>query len=182
MFSLQAFGQKPYGDYGQKIITYEDMKTITKGAFQNIECDVYNAKDGYFYKIGDTLKIGRPSSNKTFSFISNYSALGGAENNGPLSVSNSGTNTIIKKIFVFGNKKMGFKIGFMGKGVCGICPSYSIDFEEAIATGEIVSKGFTKESAIAKLKEAKDLLDLGLMKQVDYDILKESLVKYIIVK
>jgi len=182
MFSLQAFGQKPYGDYGQTIITYEDMKTITKGAFQNIECDVYSAKDGYFYKIGDTLKIGRPSSNKTFSFISNYSVLGGAENNGPLSVSESGTNTIIKKIFVFGNKRMGFKMIFMGKGICGMCPSYSINFEEAIATGEIVSKGFTRESAIAKLKEAKELLDLGLMKQVDFDKLKESLVKYILVE
>jgi hypothetical protein len=62
-----------------------------------------------------------------------------------------------------------------------MCPSYLIDFEEAIATGEIVSKGFTKESAIAKLKEAKDLLDLGLMKQVDFDKLKESLAKYILV-
>jgi hypothetical protein len=174
IFSLQVFGQKPYGDYGQTIITYEDMKTLTKGAFQNIECDVYYAKDRYFYKIGDTLKIGRPSSNKTFSFI------GGAENNGPY-VSQSGTTTIIKKMFVFGNKKMGFKMVFMGKGICGMCPSYSIDFEEAIATGEIVSKGFTKESAIAKLKEAKELLDLGIMKQVDFDKLKESLVKYILV-
>jgi hypothetical protein len=92
----------------------------------------------------------------------------------------SGTNTIIKKLGVFGNKRVGFKMGAIGKGVCGICPSYSIDFEEAIATGEIQSKGFTKETAIAKLKEAKDLLDLGLMKQADYDKLKESLTKYIL--
>ena len=83
---------------------------------------------------------------------------------------------------VFGNKRMGFKMAFQGKGICGICPSYTIDFEEAIATGEIKSKGFTKESAIAKLKEGKELLDLGLMKQVDYDKLKESLVKYILDK
>jgi hypothetical protein len=47
---------------------------------------------------------------------------------------------------------MCLKIIYVGKGGGGICPSYSIDFEEAIATGEIVSKDFTKESAIAKLK------------------------------
>ena len=182
LFSLQAYGQKPYGDFGQKIITYEDMKTITKGAFQNITCDVYEGKDGYIYKVGDTLKIGRPANNKTFSFISEFSTLGAlnGQQPQPLSVSQSGTNTIIKKMGVFGNKKMGFKMGFIGKGVCGICPSYSIDFEEAIATGEIESKGFTKESAIAKLKQAKELLDLGMMSQADYDKLKESLKKYIL--
>ncbi len=158
------------------------MKTITKGTFQGITSDVYLGKDGYSYKIGDTLKIGRPSSNITFAFLKDYSSLGGYENNGPTSISRSGTTTIIKKIFVNGTKSMGFKIFFLGKGICGMCPSYSIDFEEAIATGEIVSKGFTKESALAKLKEAKELLDLGLMKQVDYDKLKESLVRYILDK
>ncbi len=168
--------------FGQKTITFEEMKTITKGAFENITADVYVGKDGYSYKIGDTLKIGRPSTNKTFSFITEFSTLGALNGQSPepLNVSQSGTNTIIKKMGVFGNKRMGFKMGVIGKGVCGICPSYSIDFEEAIATGEIKSKGYTKESAIAKLKGAKDLLDLGLMKQVDYDNLKESLVKYII--
>ena len=53
----------------QKTITYEDMKTITKGVFQQIDCDIYIAKDGHSYKIGDTLKIGRPSTNKTFAYI-----------------------------------------------------------------------------------------------------------------
>lgn len=168
--------------FGQKTITFEEMKTITKGAFQNITCDVYEGKDGYSYKIGDTLKIGRPSSNKTFAFLNEFSLMGGPESNGPLDISQSGSNTIVKKIYVSGTKNSGFKITFQGKGICGICPSYLIDFEQAIATGEIVSKGYTKKSAIAKLKEAKDLLDLGLMKQVDYDKLKESLVKYIIVK
>jgi hypothetical protein len=169
MFSLQM--------HAQNTITFEEMKTITKTS----NVDVYTAKDGYSYKIGDTLKLGRPSTNKTFAFVSEYStmmALNGQRPQ-PLGVNLSGTNTIIKKIGVFGNKRAGFKMGVIGKGVCGICPSYSIDFEEAIATGEIQSKGFTKETAIAKLKEAKDLLDLGLMKQADYDKLKESLTKYI---
>ena len=182
MFSLQVFGQKPYGDYGQTIITYEDMKTITKGAFQNIECDVYKANDGYIYKVGDTLTIGRPSSNKTFGYI--VSGLTAAALSGtapePLTSSSSGTKTFIKRIAVGGTKRMGFKMYVVGTGVCRLCPNYMIDFEQALATGEIESKGYTKESAIAKLKQAKDLLDLGMMSQADFDKLKESLKQYIL--
>ena len=172
MISIQSFGQKT--------ITFEEFKSVTKHSLY----DEYLGKDGYTYKVGDTLKIGRPMNNKTFSFVKELStleALNGQESR-PSSISVSGTNTIIKRMGGYGNKNIGFKIFFGGKGICGICPSYIIDFEEAIATGEIVSKGFTKESAIAKLKEAKELLDLGLMKQVDYDKLKESLVKYILDK
>ena len=174
MFSLQV--------YGQKTITHEEMKTITKGAFQNIECDVYIAKDGYSYKVGDTLKIGRPSSNKTFAFITTggtAAALSGQAPQ-PLTVTSSGTNTTIKKMAVGGLKRSGFKMYVIGKGACGICPNNMIDFEEALATGEIESKGYTKESAIVKLKQAKDLLDLGMMSQADFDKLKESLKKYIL--
>ena len=169
---------------GQKTITFEEMKTITKGSFQNLTCDVYLGKDGYSYKVGDTLTIGRPTNYKTFSYLSetyNTFALNG-QSDVSLDVSKSNTKTIIKRMNVVGDKRTGFKMGFLGKGNCGVCPSYTIDFEEAIAAGEIVSKGFTKESAIAKLKEAKDLLDLGLMKQVDFDKLKESLVKFILDK
>lgn len=173
VFSLQV--------YGQKTITYEEMKTITKGAFQNIECDIYLAKDGHSYKVGDTLKIGRPSSNKTFSYITSGSTLAALNGQAPqpLTTTSSGTNTTIKKISVGGNKRMGFKIYVIGKGICGMCPNNFIDFEEALATGEIESQGFTKDTALAKLKQAKEMLDLGLMKQEDFDKLKESLKQYI---
>ena len=50
----------------QKTITYEEMKTISKGMFESIDCDNYVAKDAHTYKVGDTIKIGRPSSNKSF--------------------------------------------------------------------------------------------------------------------
>ena len=57
--------------YGQKTITAEQMKTFTKGAFEAADFDQYVALDGHTYKVGDTLKIGRPSVNKTFTFIIN---------------------------------------------------------------------------------------------------------------
>lgn len=168
-----------------KTITYEEMKTISKGTFQTIFCDIYVAKDGHQYKIGDTLKIGRPSSNKTFAFINESSgamdALAGKAPE-PLSVSSSGSNTIIKKIGVGGNKRSGFKMYVIGKGICSLCPQYYIDFEEALATGEIQSFGMTREQAIAKLKEAKDLVDLGMMSKEDFEKLKLELTPLIIKK
>ena len=38
----------------------------------------------------------------------------------------------------------------------------------------------TREQALAKMKEAKDLLDLGIMSQSDYDALKEKLTPIIL--
>ncbi len=37
----------------------------------------------------------------------------------------------------------------------------------------------TRDEAIAKLKESKDLLDLGLLKQEDYDAIKTELTPLI---
>ena len=47
--------------------------------------------------------------------------------------------------------------------------------------GEIINpnKAMTREEAIAKLKEAKDLLDLDLMSQEEYDALREELTPII---
>lgn len=166
----------------QRTITFEEMKTITKGAFENIDCDTYVAKDGHAYKVGDTLKIGRPSSNKTFAYITSGATLAAFSGKAPeaLTSSSSGENTIIKKMAVGGTKKAGFRIYVVGKGICGMCPNNMIDFEEAIATGEIQSMGMTREQAIAKLKEAKDLVELGMMSKDDFEKLKIELSSLII--
>ena len=156
----------------QKTITYEEMKTITKGAFENIECDVYVAKDGHSYKLGDTLKLGMPSANKTFAFINEGNALIAPK---PADVSVSGNTTVIKKIYVGGTKRTGFS-----KGMCSICPQYYINLEEAFASKELKSLGMSREEAIAKLKEAKDLVDLGMMSKEDFEKLKAELTPLII--
>ncbi len=51
------------------------------------------------------------------------------------------------------------------------------DYEKAVIAGEIRSlyAPLTRDAAIAKLKEAKELLDLGLMTQEEYDKLKGEL-------
>jgi hypothetical protein len=163
--------------FSQKEITFEEMKTFTKGAFEAVEFDTYLAKDGHKYKIGDTLEIGRPSSNKSFAFILEGSGALTAQTNADVRV--SGAKTIIRKIYPIGSKKAGFAIVFQTKGFCDLCPKYYITVEQAFATNELISLGMTKEKAIAKLKEAKDLLDLGIITKEDFEKLKLELTPII---
>jgi hypothetical protein len=162
--------------FAQKQMTHEQLKSFTKGSMEIITFDSYLASDGYTYKVGDTLKIGMPSSNKTFAFITEGSAI-----HAPVlaSVSSSGTNTIIKKIYVNGNNRMGYRMTIVGKGVCGTCPQYYINMEEAMASGEVKTKGITSADAMTQLKAGKDKLDLGIITQEEFDKLRAELVKYI---
>jgi hypothetical protein len=56
-----------------------------------------------------------------------------------------------------------------------------IDLEMAINTGEVLNPNaaMTREQAIAKLKESKDLLDLGMITQEEYEKLKVELTPII---
>jgi hypothetical protein len=56
-----------------------------------------------------------------------------------------------------------------------------VDLELALSTGEVVNPNqkMTREQAIVKLKESKDLLDLGLLTQEEYDKIKSELTPII---
>ena len=162
--------------FAQKSISHDDLKSFSKGAMEIMTFDSYLGSDGYSYKVGDTLKIGMPSSNKTFAFITEGSAL---QTPYQSNVSSAGTNTVIKKIYVNGNNRMGYRITIVGKGICGICPQYYINMEEAMASGEVKTKGMTSDEAMSQLKKGKDKLDLGIITQEEFDKMKEELVKYI---
>jgi len=58
------------------------------------------------------------------------------------------------------------------------------DYEKAVLAGEITSLNapLNRDEAIAKLKESKDLLDLGVIEAADYEALKEELTPIIIQK
>ena len=57
-----------------------------------------------------------------------------------------------------------------------------VDYEKSVLAGEIKSKNapLTRDEAIAKLKESKDLLDLGIIDQAAYDKLKSELTPIIL--
>ena len=54
-----------------------------------------------------------------------------------------------------------------------------MNFEAAIKSGEIVTSVMSKKTAIDKLKEAKELLDLEIITQDEYDEIKKSLTPFI---
>jgi hypothetical protein len=53
-----------------------------------------------------------------------------------------------------------------------------IDFENAIASGEIVGLGMTSDKALEELKKAKDKLELEIITQEEYDKIKADLMEY----
>ncbi len=155
---------------GQEI-KHSDLATAARGEYTS-----YIAKDGGVYKIGDRLRIGIPSSNKTFAFITEGDGLLLPITN--LTAASSGQETEIKKIWVVGNKRVGYSVSFRTKGLTGVS-NYTIQVENAIATGELKSFGLTSDEALAELKKSKDKLDLGLITQQKYDSLKIALSKFI---
>ena len=152
-------------------IKFADLATAQRGEFTS-----YVGSDGAVYKVGDRIKIGVPSSNKTFAFITQGDGLLKPITN--LTASFSGNETEIKRIAVVGNKRMGYSVGFRTKGVTGLS-NYSMQFESALSTGEIKGFGLSSDDALAQLKRGKDKLDLGLITQEEYDKLKADLTKYI---
>ena len=86
--SFMSFGQE---------VKHSDLSTTQRGEFTS-----YVASDGAIYKIGDRIKIGVPSSNKTFAFITEGDGWIIPITN--LTASSSGQETEIKKIWVVGNK------------------------------------------------------------------------------
>jgi len=144
--TIMSFGQQ---------IKHSDLLTTERGEFTS-----YLASDGAIYKVGDRIKIGVPSSNKTFAFITEGDGLMIPFKN--LTAASSGQETEIKKIWVVGNKRVGYSVSFRTKGSTGLS-NYTIQFENALSTGEVKGFGMTSDDALAELKKAKDKLDLGLI-------------------
>jgi len=162
--------------FGQQF-KHDDLTTTKFSAYKNYYFDSYISKDGVLYKITDRLKIGTPSSNKTFAFITDDNPLG-SSNDSQLGVSSSGDQTEIKKIYVTGNKRTGYSVYFRTKGYNSFS-NFVINIENAIGAGEIKPFGKTSDEALSELKKAKDKLDLDLITKVKYDSIKTDLSKYI---
>jgi hypothetical protein len=152
-------------------IRHSELATASRGEFSS-----YLASDGAIYKIGDRIKIGVPSSNKTFAFITEGDGILLPITN--LLATASGQETEIKKIWVVGNKRTGYSVSMRTKGISALS-NYTIQFENALSTGEIKGFGMTSDEALAELKKAKDKLDLGLISQEEFNEKKSELSKFI---
>lgn len=152
-------------------ISYSQMAEYGK-LINKSEYKIYLTKTKDTLKVGDTLTIGIPTSDLGFTYIS--------QNGQRVSNTLSEKKVIVDKLKTYGTKYSGYKMYAHFKGY-GLIPVL-IDYDTALEVGEIknAKNRLTKEQAITKLKEAKELLDLGVIKQVDYEKLKTELTTYIL--
>ena len=139
--------------------------------------EAYTASDGYTYKVGENLTVGMPSSNKTCAFL--LSELMLATDEGPygLDAKWSGNLMSIRSIKVDRNKKRGASV-IMRCYLAGI-GGVLVKFEQALASGEIVGLGITSDQALEKIKKAKNMLELELITQQEYDSIKVEYMPFI---
>ena len=140
------------------------------------EYEAYTASDGHTYKVGDDIVIGVPSSNKFCAYLTSELAMFGG---GPTGVAAawSGYKMKIKTIGVDRNKKRGATVAMRCylAGLGGVI----VKFENALTTGEIVSQGMTRDQALQEIKKAKDMLDLEIITQHEFDSIKAECLPFI---
>tara|TARA_B100000579_G_scaffold400216_1_gene381698 strand:- start:889 stop:1602 length:714 start_codon:yes stop_codon:yes gene_type:complete len=203
-------------------LTYEDANNIDYfiKVKNNTRVLEYITQDGNSLKVGDTLVLGRPTSESAIS-----TTYGGGTSTGPISAGGARTKTRINKEFEFirlgrpagfgnvmssmngdgpsmagvslagevvkideikvahkGSKKKPLRLilimGEINGRAFGINKYLSVlDTDLAMSYGEILlkNKKMTRDEAIAKLKEAKDLMDLGLMSEEEFKAMRSEL-------
>ena len=164
------------------MVTHSELESWSRD--KNGKYEAYVGKDGHTYRKEDKLTFGSTSDGKTYRYMweraNAMHALGGVPPM-PISAKWAGKTGIIKNIYVNGNKKTGHEVTVV-LAVGGISRIEVPPFEMALESGEINSQGKTKDMAIKELKEIKDLLDLGLITQSEFDAKKAELSKYILGK
>jgi hypothetical protein len=186
--------------YGQKEVSDTlDFNRVKEDGYlkiykNNHQFAAMKMLDGSYINVGDEITIGKPSSNNiiaqnntgifsgstsavsAFNFLTigrvGLSVMGGMQY-----LTGNFTN---RKILVKEIKKGWTIYEFSEGGSVGTI----MNVLDAINTGEIINPNaaMTREQAIAKLKEAKDLVDLGMMSKEDFEKLKAELTPLIIKK
>ena len=161
--------------------SFEEVKKLYKAQFVVNEALIL--KDGSTLVVGDTIKLG-PSSNKISNdyetiFIGRLTIGGALMGVQPVLASTSfERNTyVLSKAQVWRSmgktgvkielKDVNFKSGLLGS-------AYLTASDYSVTRGEIINPNapMTREEAIAKLKEAKDLFELDMMTKEEYDAIR----------
>jgi len=97
--------------------------------------------------------------------------------------SNRKDSPLYVSIFVK-NPKTGLGSGSVVSAILSSSKSTILDIEKALEMGEIINPNakMSRSEAIAKLKESKDLMDIGLMSEKEYSKLKDELTPIIMNK
>ena len=183
----------------QDILEQKSAKDLT-GRKGGDDITTYVASDGVTYKIGSTITYGYPTNGKYYLYFKNVTGswlnaltedeyTTTAEHNANQEVAErvenrAGGVATIKKIQCvpvdpYNRLTCGCKIILVLNRGGLACTN----FEEAIATKEVVVKAnleeMASEAAIQELKKWKEKLDLQIITQEEYDAKKEELMKKI---
>lgn len=147
----------------------------------------YVSKDGSVLRIGDTLIIGKPHTNTnlfTYLYLGFYS-IGKAimATNYQLNGNFQSEKVTITEILACHkkmkkNSEIQIVLYVQNRSLGNMVNKRTVtSYEIAAELGEIINphRALTREEAIAKLKEAKDLVDLGMMTESEFNELKEKL-------
>ena len=158
-------------------VTFKQVSESTKRIRGKITS--YVTSMGDTINIGDKVKFGNPSNaNNSFVYISEFMPLSTPT---LASIRAQGWNSEVLKMRISGTKRKGYKVTFTSKTEGGFT-RYLYDYETALSVGEIASDVLSRTEAIAKLKEAKDLLDLGMVTQEEFNALRKELTPIIMNK
>ena len=147
--------------------TYDEVvNKKVKGLIQT-----YISKSGEKFSVGDTITIGKPMNNETYSYLFQNTGIGLE----PLSNLASGKTVIIKKIKISMRR-----VTFSTTPPTDFIFALKIGLiDDALKNGELKSKIMSSSEALAELKRAKDKLDLGLTTQEEFDALRNKLAPLI---
>lgn len=152
------------------------------------EVNVLKLKDGSFLRAGDKLILGdvsdsnnttvfngKKSTDYTYVFVGKFNlmnAMGGVAFN----ASEKSQKLVIEEIFLYKSGKAKQILVQFKKENTNLT-GHIRDIEIAISNGEIINpnRAMTREEAIKKLKESKDLLDLEMISKDEYDKIKSEL-------
>ncbi len=128
-------------------------------------------------KVGSIINIGTPSDNGgTFAYLKQGSfgtmLLLGQE------LSLSGVQASKTKVKVKKLKKSGKMLYVTLTAASGtVYQLYTYNIDAAFESGEFITNQATMSQSLTKLKESKELFDLGIISKIDYDKQKNDFIK-----
>ena len=182
MCNLNVQAQENKTESRRGSISHSELEVWSRD--KNGQYDAYLSKDGHLYQREDKVTFGETSDGKTYRYMwERVNALHFVAGVLPTPISGklAGKTGVIKNIIVNGNKKTGHELTVV-LAVGGASRIEVRPFEMALTSGEIISQGMTKEQALKELKEAKDMLDLGLITPAQFEEKKAKLSPYILGK
>jgi len=156
-----------FKSYSQITATYNEVLSKQKKG----QIDKYITQNGEECSVGDSITIGVPFRNDQFDFILQNGLTGVY----PLSSIASNSRVVINKITIR-SKTVIVRTTKPQGSIYGLS---IINFDSAIANGEVKSKIMTSDEALSELKKWKDKFDLELISKEVYEKKKQELSKYI---